>query len=251
MNYLFEEKYQKNKELFLKNLVNDLISKNKLSFQENEEEENKLIAKLIQDYSAKSKKIIERIKKEKKKILSYKKLKKYLKEEKLYLKNNREKTELFKLFLYILKKNSTCKNENISLYDFIAEDIINFLNGIVGIANEKMNTNDTMNDGITVGDEDFKNIINTFLKDLKNLLDKSNLKLDELLGDDNINIMMKEGKEIQVMNIYTFIHILREKGLQLNDNFIISCVFAKYQIEENLEEINLNLLENDLKIDSS
>ena len=215
------------------------------------EKENKLIAKLIQDYSNKSKKIIERIKKEKKKILSYKKLKKYLKEEKLYLKNNREKTELFKLFLYILKKNSTCKNDNISLYDFIAEDIINFLNGIVGIANEKMNTNDTMNDGITVGDEDFKNIINTFLKDLKNLLDKSNLKLDELLGDDNINIMMKEGKEIQVMNIYTFIHILREKGFQLNDNFIISCIFAKYQIEENLEEINLNLLENDLKIDSS
>ena len=146
LTYILEEKYQNNKETFFKNLVNDLISKNKLSFGENEDEETQLLGKIIQEYSVKSKIIIEKMKKDGKKYISYKNLKKFLKEEKLYIKNNNETTELFKFFIYVLKKNISLSDENISLFDFISEDVINFFNGILDIINDKKNDNNNANE---------------------------------------------------------------------------------------------------------
>ena len=253
LNYLLEEKYQNNKENFLNNLTYELIGKNKLAFGDNEDEENKLLGKIIQIYSVKSNVIIEKMKKDDKKLLSYKNLKKCLKEEKLYIKNNKEKTELFKFFIYVLKKNSSWYGDNISLFDFIVEDIINFFNGIQDIANDKKNDEDMNNineadeGGLSITDEDFKKIINGFITDLNMFLIEKKMRIDELLGEDNINIMINEGKEIEVINIYKFIEIIREKGFKLNDNLIISCIFARYQINENLEDIDLSLLQNDLK----
>ncbi len=174
-------------------------------------------------------------------------IKKYLKEVKLYSKKNKDKQELFNFFIYVLKKNSSWYGDDISIFDFVVEHIINFFNVILDVANDKINEDTTMNDGITMKDEDFKKIINDFDRDLNKLLEEKKMKLNELLGEDNINIMMKEGKEIEVMNIYSFIDILREKGMKLEDNLIISCIFARYQMDENLEDIDLNLLEKDLK----
>ena len=245
LTYLLEEKYQNNKETFFKNLVNDLISKNKLTFGENEDEENQLLGKIIQEYSVKSKIILEKIKKEGKKYITYKNLKKYLKEEQLYIKNNKEKIELFKFFIYVLKKNISLSDENISLFDFVSEDIINFLNGILEIMNDKKNDEDG---GLTITDEEFRKIINKFINDFNTFLNEKNLLLNVFLGEENINIMIKNEKEIEVINIYKFVEILNQKGFQLNDNFIISCIFAKYQIDENLEDIDISLLENDLKL---
>ena len=250
--YFLEEKYQNNIEIFVKNIINDLISKNKLTFGDNEDEENQMLGKIIQAYSAKSNMIIQKIGKEKKKFISYKNLKRCLKEEELYVKNNKEKSELFKFFIYVLKKNSSLTDSDISLFDFIVEDIINFFNGILDIINDKRNDDNVINEedegGLTITDEDFKKIINKFTNDFNLFLREKKLTLNTLLGEENINIMVKDGKEIEVIDIYKFIYILNEKGFQLNDNFIISCIFAKYQINENLEVIDINLLNNDLQL---
>ena len=250
MTYLLEEKYQNNKELFFKNIVNDLISKNKLTFGENEDEENQLLGKIVHEYSVKSKIIIEKMKKDGKKYISYKNIKKILKEEQLYIKNNKEKTELFKFFIYVLKKNISLSDENISIFDFISEDIMNFFNGIYDIVNDKKNEENNANEegGLTITDEEFRKIINKFINDFNTFLNEKNLVLNAFLGEDNINIMIKDEKEIEVINVYKFVDILNQKGFQLNDNFIISCIFAKYQIDENLEDIDLTSLENDLKL---
>jgi CCR4-NOT transcription complex subunit 6 len=247
LNYLFEEKYQKNKEIFLNKAINDLVGKNKLTFKENEDEEHKLLGKVIQEYSVKSNEIVEKIKKDNKKILSYKNLKKYLKEEQLYIKNNKEKIELFKFFIYVLKKNSSLHDDNFSIFDFASEDIISFFSNILDIANDKIYEDSIANDGLSITDEDYKKIISNFVKDFNKLLKEKNMRIEQLLGEDNINMIVKEGKEINLINIYTFIDKLREKGLQLNDNLVISCIFARYQLDENQEDIDLNLLENDLQ----
>ena len=247
LNYLFEEKYQKNKEIFLNKVINDLVGKSKLTFKENEDEEHKLLGKVIQEYSVKSNEIVEKIKKDNKKILSYKNLKKYLKEEQLYIKNNKEKIELFKFFIYVLKKNSSLHDDNFSIFDFASEDIISFFSNILDIANDKIYEDSIANDGLSITDEDYKKIISNFVKDFNKLLKEKNMRIDQLLGEDNINMIVKEGKEINLINIYTFIDKLREKGLQLNDNLVISCIFARYQLDENQEDIDLNLLENDLQ----
>jgi hypothetical protein len=50
--------------------------------------------------------------------------------------------------------------------------------------------------------------------------------LSNLLGEENINIMIKDGKEIEVINIYKFVNILNEKGFNLDDNFLSLVVFC-------------------------
>ena len=248
--YLLEEKYENNEELFYKNIINDLISKTKLTFAENEDEENKLLGKIIGLYSNKSNIIIEKLNKDNKKFISYKTLKKYLKEENLYIKNNKETIELFKFFIYVLKKNLNLIDENFSMYDFIVEEIVKFFKSILDIKKDKIiddNINDENDDGLTVTVEDFTKIINKFLKDFNNFLKEKNNNLNDLLGEDKINIMIKSGKEIEVINIHKFLEIINSKGFNLEDNFVVSCIFAKYQIDENLEDINITLLEDDLK----
>ena len=190
------------------------------------------------------------MKKDGKKYISYKNIKKILKEEQLYIKNNKEKTELFKFFIYVLKKNISLSDENISIFDFISEDIMNFFNGIYDIVNDKKNEENNANEegGLTITDEEFRKIINKFINDFNTFLNEKKLVLNAFLGEDNINIMIKDEKEIEVINVYKFVDILNQKGFQLNDNFIISCIFAKYQIDENLEDIDLTSLENDLKL---
>ena len=245
--YLLEEKYGNNEELFFNNIVNDLISKNKLTFAENEDEENKLLGKIIEAYSTKSKLINEKLNKDNKKYISYKNLKKYLKEENLYIKNNKEKIELFKFFMFVLKKNTSPSDKNFSMFDFIVEEVVNFFEGIFDVKNG-INKNDNANEaGLTITDEDFTKIIDTFIKKFNTFLIEKNETLNNLLGEDNINIMIKSGKEIEVINIYKFVDILNQKGFKLDDNFFISCIFAKYQVDENLEDININILNNDLK----
>ena len=249
LNFLLEEKYQNNDSLFCSNLINDLISKNKLIFAENEDEENQLLGKIIQLYSSKSKIIIQKLNKDNKKFISYKNLKKCLKEEKLYTKNNKEQIELFKFFIYVLKKNFSLPDSNISIFDFIVGDIINFFNGIFDIVNDKNNfdNNNEGNDGLSVTEEEFNKIINKFLMDINTFLSEKKLELNSLL-EENKKIMLKNEQEVEVINIYKFIDTLNAKGFNINDNFIISCIFAKYQFDENLEDININLLENDLKL---
>ena len=250
--YLLEEKYQNNKDKFLNNLVIDFIEKNKLLFGQSEDEEDQLFGKIIKAYSSKANILIEKLKKDNKQFISYKNLKKYFQEEKLYVKNNKESSELFKFYIYILKKNNSSSDEKNSIFDFVVEDIINLLNGIQSIANDKRiisNDNDNPQDdgGIMVHEEDFRKIINKFINDLNKLLEEKKLELNSLIGDENINIMEKNGKEIEVINIYKFIEILKENGYAINDNLINSCIFAKYQIDENLEDIDINLINNDLK----
>jgi hypothetical protein len=147
----------------------------------------------------------------------------------------------------VLKKNSSLHDDNFSIFDFASEDIISFFSNILDIANDKIYEDSIANDGLSITDEDYKKIISNFVKDFNKLLKEKNMRIDQLLGEDNINMIVKEGKEINLINIYTFIDKLREKGLQLNDNLVISCIFARYQLDENQEDIDLNLLENDLQ----
>ena len=251
--YLLEEKYQNNKDKFLNGLIIDFIEKNKLPFGQSEDEEDQLFGKLIKAYSSKGNILTEKLKKDNKQFISYKNLKKYFKEEKLYIKNNKESSELFKFYIYILKKNNSFSDEKISIFDFVVEDIINLFNGIQSIANDKRiisNDNENPEDdgGIMVHEEEFRKIITKFIEDLNKLLEEKKLELNSFIGDENINIMEKDGKEIEVINIYKFIEILKENGYAINDNLINSCIFAKYQIDENLEDIDINLINNDLKL---
>lgn len=67
--YLFEEKYQNNKESFLDNIINDLIQE--VSYKENKEQN--LIEKIKKNYKNNLDTIIEKIKKTNQKIITYKK----------------------------------------------------------------------------------------------------------------------------------------------------------------------------------
>ena len=247
LSYLLEEKYKNNKNLFLIKVIDDLISKNKFSFPENEDEENQLLGKLIKLYSGKAEEIIQKLNEDKKKFISYKNLKKCLKEKDLYNKNDKDKKELFKFFIYVLKKNSS--NSNISIFDFILDDIISFFKGISDIINDVKkyeNNQNEGNEGLSITEEELDKIINKFLKELNNFLEDNKLELNSLL-EENKKIKIKDEKEVEVINIYNFIDTLNSKEFNINDNFTISCIFARYQFDENLEDINLNLLENDLK----
>ena len=89
--------------------------------------------------------------------------------------------------------------------------------------------------------------MNNFLNDLNQKMEEKKIKLNEFLGEDNIREIEKEGKTMKIMDIYKFVEKLRENGINLIDSLIISCIFNRYQINENSEDININALQNDLE----
>ena len=58
-------------------------------------------------------------------------------EENLYSSDDKEKKNIFKFFIYVLKKNSSYTEESFSINDFLIEDILNFLKGMADIISGK------------------------------------------------------------------------------------------------------------------
>ena len=100
--YLFDEKYKNNKELFLDYVINDITDKNRILFKKNEEYE--LFEKVKKEYSNNSKSIKEKINKKNKELISYKNIIKIFEEEKLYIKDNKEKINRIIYFFYLFIK---------------------------------------------------------------------------------------------------------------------------------------------------
>ena len=220
---------------------------------QSEEDENQYLTKIIQIYGLSCNNLLEKLQilqKDEKNLISYKDLKNLLKEENVYSKNDKEQINIFKFFTFVLKKNSSLHDENASINDFYIPDIMNFLKGISDIISGKKIESDEINeeeDGLTITDEEFKKIMNNFLNDLNQKMEEKKIKLNEFLGEDNIREIEKEGKTMKIMDIYKFVEKLRENGINLIDSLIISCIFNRYQINENSEDININALQNDLE----
>ena len=248
--YLFEEKYQNNKESFLDNVINDLIQQ--ISY--NESKEKNLFLKIKKTYKKNLDTIIEKINKTNQKIITYKKIKKIFKEEKLYIKKSNEKIELFKFFVYILKRDC-CFNENtISINDFYTEDILNLFKNISennNRINEKENFKNIKIDKkeeMSLSSEQSNKIINSFISQLKKVLNEKKLNIKKLIGESNIKYIKKGENEIPCLNIYYFLDLLKKNEFQFDeDEIFINCIFSHYKIDQNSEDINILLLENDLK----
>lgn len=232
---LLEEKYENNKELFLNNVIKDIIDNNALPF--NISKENDLLEKIKKMYNKSSKNIIEKISKFNNKIISYKNIKKIFKEEKLYIKKNKEKEELFQFFIYIIKKNSYINddiNNNNSINDLMVEDVIKFFNSINN--NEKSLSN--------INEE---NALNNFIIQLKKMLDEKKINLKQFIGESNIKYIKKDEKEIDVINVNKFSDLLKINEFKLEKVLNINFILSHYKIDDNSEDININILENDLK----
>ena len=52
---------------------------------------------------------------------------------------------------------------------------------------------------------------------------------------------------MKIMDIYKFVESLKENGINLIDSLVISCIFNRYQINENSEDINISALQRDLE----
>ena len=248
--FLFEEKYQSNKELFLDNVINDLI--HNISY--NESEERNLIEKIKKTYKSNLNSIAEKINKNNQKIITYKNIKKIFKEEKLYIKKNNEKIELFKFFVYILKRDC-CSHENkISIYDFYTEELLKLFKNLSGNDN-KLNEEEDLNkittnkkEEMTLTGEHYNKIIDSFISQFKKVLNDKQITLYKLIGETNIKYIKKGENEIPCLNINYFIDLLKQNKFKFyEDDLFINCIFSHYKIDENSEDINLNLLEKDLK----
>ena len=247
-----KEKYSNDINIFMENIIKDFLEKNKFTLIQSEDDENLYLTKVIQLYGPSCNVLIQKLnnlQKDDKNFIPYKNLKKLMKEENLYSNEDKEKRNIFKFFTYVLKKNASYIDEQSSINDFLIEDVLNFLKGIFDLISGKKLESDEQNsdDGLTITDEEFKKIMNTFLLDLNKKIEEKNLDLEKMLGEENIKEIEKEGKSIKVIDIYKFVEKLKENDVNLNDNLVISCVFNRYQINENSENININILKNDLE----
>ena len=236
----------------MENIIKDFLEKNKFTLIQSEDDENLYLTKVIQLYGPSCNVLIQKLnnlQKDDKNFIPYKNLKKLMKEENLYSNEDKEKRNIFKFFTYVLKKNASYIDEQSSINDFLIEDVLNFLKGIFDLISGKKLESDEQNsdDGLTITDEEFKKIMNTFLLDLNKKLEEKNLNLEKMLGEENIKEIEKEGKSIKVIDIYKFVEKLKENDVNLNDNLVISCIFNRYQINENSENINIYILKNDLE----
>ena len=236
----------------MENIIKDFLEKNKFTLIQSEDDENLYLTKVIQLYGPSCNVLIQKLnnlQKDDKNFIPYKNLKKLMKEENLYSNEDKEKRNIFKFFTYVLKKNASYIDEQSSINDFLIEDVLNFLKGIFDLISGKKLESDEQNsdDGLTITDEEFKKIMNTFLLDLNKKMEEKNLDLEKMLGEENIKEIEKEGKSIKVIDIYKFVEKLKENDVNLNDNLVISCIFNRYQINENSENININILKNDLE----
>ncbi len=251
--YQLKNNYSNDVDTFKQKIIPDFLEKNKFTLIQSEEDENQYLTKIIQVYGLSCNNLLEKLQilqKDEKNLISYKDLKNLLKEENVYSKNDKEQINIFKFFTFVLKKNSSLHDENASINDFYIPDIMNFLKGISDIISGKKIESEEINeeeDGLTITDEEFKKIMNNFLNDLNQKMEEKKIKLNEFLGEDNIREIEKEGKTMKIMDIYKFVEKLRENGINLIDSLIISCIFNRYQINENYEDININALQNDLE----
>ena len=254
--YQLREKYSNDVNTFIEKMIPDFLEKNKFTLVQSEEDENLYLSKIIQLYGPACNNLMEKItnfSKEKgkdKNVISYKNLKKIMQEENLYSSNDKEKKNILKFFIYVLKKNASYVEESYSINDFLIEDILNFLKGMSDIISGKKLESDELNeddDGLTITDEDFKKIMNAFIRDLNKKLEEKNETLDEFLGEENIKEIEKDEKNIKVINIYNFVEKLRDNDINLNDNLIISCIFNRYQIRDSSEDISIKALKSDLE----
>ena len=254
--YQLREKYSNDVNIFIEKMIPDFLEKNKFTLVQSEEDENLYLSKIIQLYGPACNNLMEKItnfSKEEgkdKNVISYKNLKKIMQEENLYSSNDKEKKNILKFFIYVLKKNASYVEESYSINDFLIEDILNFLKGMSDIISGKKLESDELNeddDGLTITDEDFKKIMNAFIRDLNKKLEEKNETLDEFLGEENIKEIEKDEKSIKVINIYNFVEKLRDNDINLNDNLIISCIFNRYQIRDSSEDISIKALKSDLE----
>ena len=253
--YQLREKYSNDVNTFIEKIIPDFLEKNKFTLVQSEDDENLYLSKIIQLYGPVCNNLIEKItnfsKEGKNKIvISYKNLKKIMQEENLYSPEDKEKKNILKFFIYVLKKNASYIDESYSINDFLIEDILNFLKGMSDIISGKKLESDELNeddDGLTITDEDFKKIMNAFIRDLNKKLEEKKETLEEFLGEENIKEIEKDKKSIKVINIYNFVEKLRDNDINLNDNLIISCIFNRYQIRDSSEDISINALKSDLE----
>ena len=251
--YQLEQNYSTDINTFKEKIIQDFLENNKFTLIQSEEDENLYLTKLIQLYGPSCNNLIEKLKllqKDEKKLISYKSLKKMIKEENLYDKKDQEKINIFNFFIFVLKKNSSFNDESTSISDFYIYDILNFLKGITDIFSGKKLESDEVNeedDGLTITDEDFKKIMNKFLKELNEKMEEKKVDLEELLEEENIKEIEKDGKSLKVIDIYKFVEKLRENEINLGDSLVISCIFNRYQVNENSEDINIDALQNDLE----
>ena len=251
--YQLKNNYSNDVDTFKAKIIPDFLEKNKFTLVQTEEDENQYLAKMIQIYGPCCNNLLEKLKnfqKDETNLISYKDLKKILKEENIYSKNDKEKINIFKFFIFVLKKNSSFQDENASINDFFLPDIINFIKGITDIISGKKIESEDLNeddDGLTITDEEFKKILNNFLNDLNQKIEEKKIELNELLGEHNIREIEKDGKNMKIMDIYKFVETLKENGINLIDSLVISCIFNRYQINENSEDINISALQRDLE----
>ena len=251
--YQLKNNYSNDVDIFKAKIIPDFLEKNKFTLVQTEEDENQYLAKMIQIYGPCCNNLLEKLKnfqKDETNLISYKDLKKILKEENIYSKNDKEKINIFKFFIFVLKKNSSFQDENASINDFFLPDIINFIKGITDIISGKKIESEDLNeddDGLTITDEEFKKILNNFLNDLNQKIEEKKIELNELLGEHNIREIEKDGKNMKIMDIYKFVETLKENGINLIDSLVISCIFNRYQINENSEDINISALQRDLE----
>ena len=247
-----KEKYSNDINIFMENIITDFLEKNKFTLIQSDDDENQYLTKVIQLYGPSCNVLIQKLnnlQKDNNNFIPYKNLKKLMIEEKLYSNEDKEKKNIFKFFIYVLKKNALYIDEQSSINDFLIEDVLNFLKGIFDLISGKKIESEEQNDddGLTITDEEFKKIMNAFLLDLNKKIEENNIELEQILGEENIREIEKEGKSVKVIDIYKFIEKLKENEVSLNDNLVISCIFNRYQINENIEDININALKNDLE----
>ena len=251
--YQLKNNYSNDVDLFKAKIIPDFLEKNKFTLVQTEEDENQYLAKMIQIYGPCCNNLLEKLKnfqKDETNLISYKDLKKILKEENIYSKNDKEKINIFKFFIFVLKKNSSFQDENASINDFFLPDIINFIKGITDIISGKKIESEDLNeddDGLTITDEEFKKILNNFLNDLNQKIEEKKIELNELLGEHNIREIEKDGKNMKIMDIYKFVESLKENGINLINSLVICCIYNRYQINEKSEDINISALQRDLE----
>ena len=216
--YLFETKYSNDIIQFLNKVINDIyILDNKYIILFNQEQENILFQKLEMIYFYKINSLNKKIKLLKKEKILYQELKQIFEEEKLYIKENKEKMKIFQFFIYILKKRENNFEEDFSLFEFDVKNIFEFLNEI-----------NSREDEIKIKNKEF-------IEALKIMLKVKNKSFDEFFGT-NKNIYITE-----------FVDILNENNFEIENNDLdLEYYLGKYKKEENSEEINIKLLKKDL-----
>lgn len=167
-------------------------------------------------------------------FISFLVLKKAMEEEKIIMKDD------YVQFLFYKMKQFD--DNGISLYDLKIQNLLDIMNNTTN--DSKMNTESD----IEISNEDYFQIITSFVVKLYNVLKEKKTTIRSLLQKQTQIVQAEESNEkFEVISIQSFVNEMKNVGIEMKNEIEIYCLFSRYKISDEYEVISVDLLEKEIE----